>query len=143
MKTLYATIAIVHFVIAALAQQNVETEIRNLEHRMDQAILAGDIETLKTIWVFDFTVNSPFNNIVLNRDTVFSRISTGVINYSSLTKNIEKVLIKKDMIITMGQEDLVHKETNQHIKRRFTNIWLKQDDGTWKMAARHANIMCN
>jgi hypothetical protein len=28
------------------------------------------------------------------------------------------------------------------IKRRFTNIW-KKEDGTWRLFARHANVIAN
>jgi ketosteroid isomerase-like protein len=31
--------------------------------------------------------------------------------------------------------------SGQTVKRRYTNIWMKQSAG-WKLVARHANVVC-
>jgi len=45
----------------------------------------------------------------------------------------------------MGSEEVVFtgnvSEAGQTIKRRFTNIWVKQN-GVWKLTFRHANNLC-
>jgi len=50
----------------------------------------------------------------------------------------------------MGNELVVPKtapkgsshDTNQPIKRRFTNVWMRKD-GKWLMIARHASNICS
>ena len=53
--------------------------------------------------------------------------------------------MKGDMAITMGSEALApvgnNSKAGQTIKRRYTNIWIKQN-GVWRLTARNANELC-
>ncbi len=54
-------------------------------------------------------------------------------------------MVKKNIAITVGSEEVVFvgnvPKAGQLIKRRYTNIWIKQN-GVWKLTARHANEIC-
>ena len=129
------------------AQNNaaIEASIKELEQMSVKAILDSDTITLKKIWAPEFMVNTPRNDIAENRDAVLNIQRTGLINYSSFTRVIEKIQIQNDVVITMGYETFMPKENlpqaGQNLKRRFLNVWMKQK-GEWRHVARQASIIC-
>jgi hypothetical protein len=70
-----------------------------------------------------------------------------MIDYSTYEKVIERMQFQKDVVITMGHENIVSKndtpgaKAGQIYKRRFTNIWMKKK-GKWQQIARHASVVC-
>ena len=131
------------------AQDNskTEAEIRALEQTGVKAILNGDTNTLKQIWAPEFLVNTPRNEITGTRDSVLMLQKAGMLSYSTFEKNIERIQVQGNIVITMGHEVIVSKnntpaaKAGQVIKRRFTNIWMKKN-GKWQLIARHASIIC-
>ena len=129
------------------AQNNaaIEASIKELEQMSVKAILDSDTITLKKIWAPEFMVNTPRNDIAENRNAVLNIQRTGLINYSSFTRVIEKIQIQDDVVITMGYETFMPKENlpqaGQNLKRRFLNVWMKQK-GEWRHVARQASIIC-
>ena len=123
----------------------VEAEIRVLENNECQAMLHCKTDTLQQLWASDYMVNAPFNRITLSSQEVIDLVSKGVIRLSSFTRNIERIMLKKDMAITMGSEEIVPAgqmpKAGQTVTRRYTNIWIKQN-GAWRLTARHANEIC-
>ena len=124
---------------------DVESTIKALEQKEVQAVLQKDTATLKKIWSNDFTVNSPMNTIQAAGKNTLDRPVMNKMSYLKFDRNIEKVLVKGDMVITMGSELVVRKGTNGEadatIRRRYTNIWMKQNN-EWQLSARHANEIC-
>ena len=148
MKKLIITLLSLLNVVCICAQTNpskAEIEIRNLEERERNAMLNHDTLILNKMWAEDFTVNAPFNRVLLSRRELMNMVNKGNIQFSSFTRNIEQVVVKKDIAVTMGSEEVVFtgnvSEAGQTIKRRFTNIWVKQN-GVWKLTFRHANNLC-
>ena len=125
-----------------------EVEIRKLEKAVVIAILNADTNTLKQVWVPEFMVNNPRNDISTDRNAVLQTQKSGMINYSTFERVIEQILFQKDIAITMGHETFVSRndipgaKAGQTYKRRFTNIWMKKK-GKWQQIARHASIICN
>ena len=126
----------------------VKSEILKLEDEVLQGILKADTILLNKLWTPEFMVNTPRNNIALNRAAVYEIQRKGLIDYERFERNIEQVLIQGDIIITMGNELFVSRtnipgaKAGDVVKRRFTNIWKKTHEG-WKQIARHASIICN
>ena len=148
MKKLLVLLVSIANVICAYGQNadlEIESEIRRLEQKENLAMLNHDAGVLKSIWAPDFTVNTPFNRVTLSSAELLDMVKNGTLRFTSFTRNIEKIMSKQEMAITMGSEEVVfvgevpHGE--QKIKRRFTNIWLKQN-GVWRLTARHANDIC-
>ena len=131
--------------IEAQSKSDIENLIRDLEAKSVKAILDGDTNTLKKMWAPEFIVNTPRNDVAENRDAVLLIQKTGLINYSSFTRTIEKIQIQEDVAITMGYETYIPKENlpqaGQTIKRRFINVWMKKN-GQWQHIARQASIIC-
>jgi len=122
-----------------------ETEIRKLEETEREAMFNQDTVSLQKIWAPDFFVNTPFNRITVSSKELFDLVRAGVISFSSFTREIEKIFIKSNVVISMGIETIVpignNPRAGQTIKRRYTNIWMKQE-GRWRLTARHANEIC-
>ena len=122
-------------------------EIRKLETEQVEYLLNGKLAEMKKNWHPNFTVNNPFNVV---QDGATGPIQTGTLTYSKFERNIEKILLHDSVIVVMGNELVVPKaaprgsshDTNQPIKRRFTNVWMRKD-GKWLMIARHANEICS
>lgn len=127
--------------VAAAQDRSEETRIRQLEEQVVQAILRSDTNLMKQLWAPEFLVNTPRNNIANGRAAVLEIQKTGLINYSSFEKTVEQVLIKGAVAIAMGSEWHTFSGNSVIIRRRFTNIWMKEGD-RWRQVARHASVIC-
>jgi ketosteroid isomerase-like protein len=141
-KSIFAFILVLSCFVLNGQEKDLEKFIRELEQKEVKAVLAKDTVGLKSMWSEDMTVNSPFNQIVKPGKTTVDRPVISRLNYATFQRNIESVLIKGGIIVTMGNELVVEKgdkgTPGRTIKRRYTNIWMNED-GTWKIIARHAN----
>ncbi len=144
MKKFIPTLFLLLIFHCTYAQNNgIEAEIKALEENHIQAIMQKDTATLRKIWVPDFMVNSPRNTVVIGGQV--ERVMSGGIAYTSYKFEMEKILIKENLVITMGNETVVpvmgNPKGGQTIKRRYTHIWQKTN-GTWVLITRHANEVC-
>ena len=126
-------------------EASAEADIRKLEEQERQAVLKKDTAMLRKIWDKHFLVNAPTNRIVLTNDAVARPVITQL-SYTSFTREIEQVLVRGDVVFSMGSEIVVPAEgspnAGKEIKRRYTNIWMKQG-GVWTLVARHASVICD
>ncbi|MEP6594915.1 MAG: nuclear transport factor 2 family protein [Ginsengibacter sp.] len=124
--------------------KNVEADIRDVEQTEVRAVLEKDTVTLKKLWDKDYIVNNPDNKVVLAKPNPVDRPVLQKPR-ASFTREIEKILINGDIVISMGSETIIPAgdlpKSGQTVKRRYTNIWMKKD-GSWKLIARHANEIC-
>lgn len=124
--------------------QNTEAEIRGLEQIEVKAVLEKDTVTLLKLWDKDYVVNAPSNRVVFSGKTAVDRPVMNM-SRSSFTREVEQVIIRGDVVFSMGGETVVQTGDQPHsgqpVKRRYTNIWMKKD-GNWKLVARHANVIC-
>ena len=72
-------------------------------------MLNKDVNTLQQLWAKDFMVNAPFSKVTLGSKEVIELVKKGASEYSSYTRNIEQVMLKGDIVITMGNEEVVPK----------------------------------
>jgi ketosteroid isomerase-like protein len=148
MKKLIGILVLVLAVCYLPAQStntNAEAEVRQIEEAERRAVLKKDTNILKQIWSKDFIVNAPNNRVVVTGESVADRPVIAQMSYASFTREIEEILIKGDIVFSMGSEIVVPTGDNpragDEIKRRYTNVWMKQE-GTWKLVARHASEIC-
>ncbi len=144
MKKLISLISLLLILFCAYAQnETIEKEIRNLEETQAQAILQKDSATLRKRWAPGFVVNSPRNTVVTGGQV--EMVMAGIISYTTYKHDLEKILVNGDIVISMGSETVVPVMGNpnggQTIKRRYTNIYKKEND-QWILIARHANEIC-
>jgi len=125
----------------------IEKQIRQLDENQSAWMLKEDTEALKRIYDKDLIVNAPFNAVTSGSAVVFYLVHTGFIKLSGFTIEIEKVLIKGGVAVTMGNETVTFDKNStnpnagQTIKRRYTHVYVK-DGNDWIMIARHANEIC-
>lgn len=134
--------ACTHFLYAQ--DKQVEKEIRDLEQAEVKAVLEKDSVLLLKLWDKNYVVNSPDNVIVFPGKTTLDR---PVLRRSriSFTREVEQIIIDGDVVFSMGNETVTPISDNniaaKPINRRYTNIWIKKE-GSWKLVARHANVLC-
>lgn len=146
MKSLVAFVCVFFCLHNAFGQEtSPEAEIRKLEEQERQAVLRKDTAVLRKIWDKYFIVNAPGNRIVIATDNPADRPVISQMNYESFTREIEQILVRGDVVFSMGNEIVVPAgnapNAGKEVKRRFTNVWIKQGN-VWTLAARHANIVC-
>jgi len=142
-KIIITAISLLIFCSTYAQKAAIEKEIKMLEEKVIQAVLEKDSVTLSKIWDPGFMVNAPVNRVVIGQQ--IKMVMSGMISYSSFKAEIEQILIKGDIVITMGSETVVpvmgNPKGGQIVKRRFTHIWVKEN-GSWKLIARHSNEVC-
>jgi hypothetical protein len=139
MKNLILTVFITLCALSLFAQ-SIEAEIRKLEQQEVQAVLQKDTVMLLNLWDKDYVVNAPDNKINFAGKTTLDR---PVLTRSrvSFTREVEHVIVRGNTVFSMGSETLAVAEGQPVVKRRYTNIWMKQNEA-WKLMARHANMIC-
>lgn len=128
-----------------------EVTVRLLDDQERIAALERDIPALERLWSDDFAVNAPNNEVVVGRRAVLdSFVRAGVMNFSRFDRQVEFLRTDGAYVIVMGVETVqpisdargAGLVAGQTIERRFTNIW-KNEAGTWRLFARHANVIPN
>ncbi|WP_026899372.1 nuclear transport factor 2 family protein [Daejeonella oryzae] len=126
-----------------LAQHPEETIIKGLENEEREAILKGDTSKLYQLMSPEIVVQNPENALV-GLSQIMERIRTGKINYASFERHIERITFFNNVSIVMGKEVLIPQGLTNNpgktITRRFTNIWIKEQN-IWKLTARQATIV--
>jgi len=121
-----------------------EATVRALDDQERLAALNQDYAALERLWSEHFIVNAPFNQILPNRSAVLDYFRKGMTTRSSFERSIEQVRVDGDIAIVMGAETLKPignaPMAGQTVHRRFPNIW-KKDGDTWRLWARHANVI--
>ena len=129
--------------INSFSQQSEESLIRRLEDAEREAILKGDTIQLSKLMSKEIVVQNPENAIVGFRQ-IMDRIKKGKINYSTFERRIDHIAFVNNVAIVMGLETLIPQGNTQNagktVKRRFTNVWTKEND-SWKLTARQATIV--
>ena len=146
MKKLMLTLLTLLIFFCTYSQnKNIEKEIRKIEKKRIDAYMIKDTATILKMYAPDYFVNSPSNRVIA-LDEFIKRLMSGIISTTGYTNEIEKIIIKGNIVISMGHESYIGAEKNpeagQTITMRYTNFWVKEND-SWKLFARHANIVCS
>jgi ketosteroid isomerase-like protein len=130
-------------------RMSVEQRVRALDNEERLAALKRDVPALERLWSDHLSVNAPNNQVVAGRQAVLDAfVRSGVINFSTFDRETEFIRVDGPFVIIMGLETVqpISDAPNaglvagQTIRRRFTNIW-KKEDGTWRLFVRHANVI--
>jgi uncharacterized protein DUF4440 len=116
-----------------------EQDIRALEEAGRVAFLAADTPALDALWDEELLVNSPLNTIN-DKSLVLKLLGTGRIRHTFDDVVIERVHRYGDVVVVMGRDTVDGPPHGAIVDRRFTNVWQLQA-GTWRMIARHAQIV--
>jgi hypothetical protein len=91
------------FVISNAQTNTIADQIRKLEKAETVAFLVNNYEALNKIWHPEFMVNTPLNRILKTVD-IQGAMKAGLIKYSLLERNIEQIMIRDHVVITLGSE---------------------------------------
>jgi len=121
-------------------QSNDEQEIRRLEKHWTALLDKGDTTSLLKIWSKDYVVNNPNGKIVTTQDII--ALMKGGHVFPAVERIIEKITFNQNIAIVMGKElqqpASMVTDLEEWIPRRFTNVWIKSENG-WQMAARQSS----
>ena len=144
-KLIIILVCVLQFQYLLAQEASAEADIRKLEEQERQAVLKKDTAALRKIWDRHLIVNAPSNRIVISGTDAVARPVITQMSYASFTREIEQILVRGDVVFSMGSEIVVPAEgtpnAGREIKRRYTNIWMRQS-GVWTLVARHASIIC-
>ena len=91
------------------------------------------------------TVLNTSMEILSTREKSIERIVADSLSFSSYKFEMEKIIIKNGLAITMGNETVQptgkNRDAGKTLTRRYTHIWSKENDN-WVLILRHANILC-
>jgi hypothetical protein len=112
-------------------------------NRIDAAVLAQDADAFETLLASGLVVNSP-RNVVSLREQTLGAFRAGTIRYSAYERKIEFAGVRGDGVVVMGEETVKPIGNAPHagktVRRRFTDIWRKED-GAWRLSVRQATII--
>lgn len=126
---------------ASPAVTNTESEIRKLEEQESAALLHGDVAALERLWGRGLIISAPSNTIRTGAE-MLELVKNDSPKYGSFERQIERVSVQGDVVITMGAESVVPSsgEAGRTVRRRFTNVWARQN-GQWRLIARQSTIV--
>lgn len=125
------------------AQNAAEEEIRKLDNDQKEAYFKKDTLTLFKLFSPGVIVHGPSNKIETLEDLLV-RIRKGGSNREYYERIIEKITFADNIAIVMGNETIkptgIATNAGKTVKRRFTNIWMKNEK-SWRLVARQSTII--
>ena len=120
-----------------------EASLRAADELQRNAVVAGDVEAIRTLMLPGFRVNAPTNR-VMTRDEILSMFERGLIGAEPVQRTVESLVVSGTTGLVMGRESLVPTPDSQLAKafggrplmRRFTNVY-SFEDGKWRFLGRH------
>ena len=110
---------------------------------LDAAFAAQDADATDALFANDLVVNAPSNH-VLRREAVLALFRAGRMDYESVVETFEALEHRGDQVVMMGEEIIKpqHAAPNagRTVRRRFTDVWRKDQDGQWRLTIRQATI---
>jgi ketosteroid isomerase-like protein len=131
-------------VAVAQGQNTDEAIVRALDNQERIAALTKDTKALNRLWSDQVVGNQPNNKVIADKQALMDAL----VPRSSYVRQIEFIRVDGDFAFLMGLETIVAASdaptvglvAGQPTRRRFTNIW-KREGGTWRLYARHANVI--
>src|SRR5262245_49575399 len=130
--------------VAAAAKDPVAAAALAARGQLDDAFAAQDIDKVSRLFAKDLIVNTPRNRVG-RREQVLGFFREGRMNYESAETTLEALDVRGDHVVLMGEE-VVRPRGNaanagKTVRRRFTDVWRREADGTWLLTIRQATII--
>ncbi|MBX2970567.1 MAG: nuclear transport factor 2 family protein [Cyclobacteriaceae bacterium] len=117
-----------------------DQEIRRLEKYWTELLDNGDTTALLQLWSKNYVVNNP-NGEIVTPEKIIALMKSGH-KFPKVQRIIEKITFNQNIAIVMGKElqQPANMTTNKEewIPRRFTNVWIKSENG-WQLTARQSS----
>lgn len=116
-----------------LRLSSVEEEISELESIECNALRKRDTTALRSIWLRDFTLDGPQNELHIGKNPIPY--------YLSFTRVIEKFTIIDDVVYTSGYENAQRLKSDRNIdeviNQNYSHMWIRKF-GAWKLATKNS-----
>lgn len=143
MKASISIIVFLFTITFSFAQSKDQEEIRYLEAHWTALLESGEIDSLMKIWSKDYVVNNPSGKIVTPKE-ILALMESGHV-FPKVERIIENITFNQNIAVVMGKElqqpGNMTLDQDEWIPRRFTNVWIKAEEG-WKLASRQSSEMC-
>lgn len=118
-----------------------QREIEALEQREAQAMRAGDVSTLQTLWADDLIVNST-SNLIAGKEILLEMVKTGALKLRTYERRPVRISVFGDLVVTTGNEvsQLIGNTAEFKLFVSYMNTWTKRD-GKWQLLARHVGLI--
>lgn len=119
-----------------------ELQIRELEQQQVQIAISGDRAALESVFAPEFQMVSPVG-AVASREELLTMLGGGAPPYSAASYSTDSVLVRGDVVVTVGTEDVqfaAGTQAGQHQQRRITQVWTRNGNG-WHLVRRHATLV--
>ena len=147
MRNLFA-IAVVTFLMAAIAsgqeqgaardlRKIVEQAIRKLDNERIQAQIHADAAALERIYAEDFIGVGP-SGTVRTKPQVIADFTSGNLRFQSITTADVQVRVYGNAAVETGLSTMNGQDKGNAVPHdtRFTRVWIKQQ-GRWRLVANH------
>lgn len=124
-----------------------EAELAALDLRQKDMVARADVAGLAALASPKLTINAPTGR-VLTREQFLTMMRNGQIGAEDFERTVESVTVSGNVGVVMGSEvftptaqsELGHSYGAVPLKRRYTNIYVREGGG-WRCFARHANVV--
>ena len=143
--------------VIAYADTEVDTEnvavktVLAIQDQLHQFGIEGDATSFGALISEDFVASDP-SNTIRHRNEIVALVSSGRLQYESIETSIDFARqIDDDLVVIMGTEstlqsavpadgDLESVATSHKLKRRFTNVYRKEQ-GKWRLLIKQSTII--
>jgi hypothetical protein len=118
-----------------------QDEIKAMEQREAQAVLAADVSTLEALWADDLIVNSTAN-LIAGKETLLKMIQNKQLRLRAYERRPVRIAKFGDLVVTTGNEtsDLIGSFAEYKLFSSYMNMWAKRN-GSWQLLARHVGLI--
>ncbi|WP_165356395.1 nuclear transport factor 2 family protein [Sphingosinicella sp. BN140058] len=123
---------------APAAQHPHVDQVLARNRRLEAAIAAGDVATLRSLFAPEFRLQNSANEI-LTAEQVLEQFRSGATRFAGYEREVQAAYPSgESIVVLMGEEKVTRAGApSAPIRRRFTSIWRKTPDG-WRQIARQS-----
>lgn len=115
---------------------SVEAALKNLIAERDAAIKAGNTAKLETMYADDYASTGP-TGVFRTKALVMEDFKSGALKVESISSDDIRIRVHGDTAIATGINTMKGSDKGRVMsgQNRFTQVWVKGTDGSWRIAA--------
>lgn len=115
---------------------SVEAALKSLIAERDAAIKAGNTAKLETLYADDYASTGP-TGVFRTKALVMEDFKSGALKVESISSDDIRIRVHGDTAIATGINTMKGTDKGRAMSgpNRFTQVWVKGTDGSWRIAA--------
>jgi len=112
------------------------------EENLQQAMLFSDIEKLDILLSSELIFTNHIGQVISKQDDIDAHKS-GVIRFEEISLDDQKIIAHDELAIVTVQASIVgfYKDVKSNGTFRFTRVWRKKCDDSWKVIVGHSSLV--